>query len=165
MKPEPSFARKHTLGICALSLGTLALGLSLLPAILWGMDLPLIGKPPPPTPEPDRTYSVKVKGVEFSFGVRDGNTAETPPTETSPDNPEKREQLRNAFTLASLPLAALGLILGPIAWSREGRSPISGTAIGVSAIALTWHFILVGLLTLLGILLLLAIIQSIGLSG
>jgi hypothetical protein len=122
------------MGLAALLLAAIALGLAAIPSIAFGRPLPWLeeaqrrerAKP---------TLQVKLRGVVIAIGK-----------EAAPPDPAEDFGLRvvRQCTVAAIGCAAVALVLGPLAWAREREPVVAGSAIAISCVAITWHYVVLG---------------------
>jgi hypothetical protein len=145
----------HIVGILALLVGTIALGLAVIPGIALDRPVALPAhhqeRPVPPKAEPEKgvTFRFKKWSVTFGGGKKDADANGAAPNARDAKDEQLREQrdrLLKWFTISAVSCSLIALILGPIAWVREKQPAISGSAIAISCFAILWQYIIIGII-------------------
>jgi hypothetical protein len=164
---------RHLPARLTLLLGVLALGLVVLPAIIfdqplpWSLaarekDQPLERPAPPPTAH---RFNIRINKFEFAFGKSTSQpaTAATevaappPPLPPRPSNPVK------PYQISAVILALAGLITGPLAWTSARRSrPLVVSGVTCCCAAILWHYVVAGLIVGVAVAILLFILSALG---
>jgi hypothetical protein len=151
--------KQNLLGICCLLVAVLALGLAVIPGIAF--DRPITVLPPPPPPQAEETsggVTLRYKGLAMNLG---GKTKPVPKAEAkkllSP-----RDYWLKGFTLAAVGCSLVGMVLGTFSWAYEKQPAISGPAMLIASIALTWQYIAIGIAAGVAIAVILLIMGAIG---
>ena len=163
--------KKHILGILALLFGITALGLAVIPGIILDRALPFAPKhrdePVPPAAEPEGGVTLRIKKFSISIGggKKDTNKNDQPAQDirraVEAENQRHRDRLFKWFSISAASCALIGLTFGPIAWAKEKQPALSGSAIGISCLALTWQYIVIGLAVGVAIAVLLTVLAHI----
>ncbi|MDB5320042.1 MAG: hypothetical protein JWN40_1673 [Phycisphaerales bacterium] len=147
---------RHLLARLTLLLGVVALGLVVLPAMVY--DQPPFraaadkeqdshGDDRTSKPPVAHRFNVKINKFEFAFGkaTTQPSTApgETPlPTQPPPPPPNPVKP----YQIGAVVVALLGLITGPTAWTTARRSrPLVVSGMTCCCVAITWHYVVAGL--------------------
>lgn len=164
--------RQNLLGIFALFTGVLALGLAVLPRILLQPTEASLPSQELSAPQDEKSSApgLTLKYKQFSVTLSSRQQKEELPESTAEKQAREAreehqqdlarvgEQLR-FFTLAASSFALLGLILGPIAWTKEKQPALSGSAIGICCLALMWQYLLAGIVLGVAIAVLLVVLK------
>ena len=128
---------KWALGATTLGIGVVALGLAIIPTILF--DVP----PPWNAPRPkaaeskvEGETSVAWRGVKVSWG---GKAVKVEPADGIHLSPAK------GFALATAIVAILGMAVGPLASWRERQYALAVPGMSFCCIALTWQYVILGI--------------------
>lgn len=172
--------KSSLLGILALLIGVVALGFAALPRIAIESprhltstaELPRpIGSAPTLPNEPEAHGSLTLEMGKFSVTIGD----QKPETSAAEQQRQQALAYQNAaidrqlarreatirqFTFAAICCSLLGLVLGPIAWVREKQPFLSGTAMSICCLALFWEYIVIGVATAVGIVLVIMLLSA-----
>jgi hypothetical protein len=159
---------RHLPARLTLLLGVVALGLVLLPAIIFDQPLPwaAAGEKDQPVERAQQPtshrFNIKINRFEFAFGKNTTQpaTAEVsapPPVPPPPRNPIK------PYQIAAVIFALAGLITGPMAWSTARRSrPLVVSGVTCCCAAILWHYVVAGLIVGVAVAILLFILSAFG---
>lgn len=172
--------KKHAIGSAALVASLIALGLAIIPGVALERPFPLLDEKPkaPPTdadPDPDPDAKVTLKFKNFSVAIGKNDKGDNAGDDTGQDAiakvesraavdpvPDRSDQLLKYFTIAAVSFSLVGLLLGPLAWVREKQPALSGVAMGLSCLALTWQYVVIGVTIGVAIAFLLIILSRLG---
>ncbi len=128
---------KSALGLAALVLGVAALGLAIIPAIVFETPPPWNrSEPKPPQPRIEGQKSVEWRGIKVAWG---GKAVKEAPPEQPAMNAAKW------FAIATAAISLVGLALGPLAWWRERRYALAAPGMSFCCLALTWQYLILGI--------------------
>jgi hypothetical protein len=160
---------RHLPARLTLLLGVLALGLVVLPAIIFDQPLPWslpareknqpVERPEPPTAH---RFNIKINKFEFAFGKSTSQPATaaaevTAPPPLPPPNPVK------PYQISAVIFALAGLITGPVAWTSARRSrPLVVSGVTCCCAAILWHYVVAGLIVGVAVAILLFILSALG---
>ncbi len=152
--------KKNRLGITALLIGIVALGLAVIPGL--AMERPEERPETPPLIESESDGGVTLTFKEFSvtWGGKSEEGEEVAEQAVNQEEPIDRNRLLKWFTLSAVCFSLVGLVLGPISWARERQPAISGSAIGVCCLALVWQYVVIGIAVGVGIAVLLIVLSQ-----
>ncbi len=113
----------------------------------------------PPAEQADG--GVRLRWKKINLRISSKVVVEPPPKVAPPpeDRPDVGKPLRQ-IRMAIASVALLGLTLGPVAFWRESIYPLSGSGMVFCFLALTWQYILAGLVVGVAIAVLLLILSS-----
>ena len=172
--------KRYRLGITALVVAALALALAILPGEIidspaaasqaeYLPQQPAVIEPTERAAEPK--YSLRVGRWKYGIGSRpqqpqDATVPEVEPSPTPIAAPpvDRGSEILRWTTVGSIALGIVGLVLGPIAWAKERRRKLPGSAIAMSLLAMLWPYIAAGVLlgvTIVVVVILLLIVASI----
>jgi hypothetical protein len=159
--------KQHAIGITALIVSVIALGLAAIPMIVWDQSplTPQEREVEPPRAEPKSKFTIRIKKFSISFG---GQPAEPDKDDAVRDDAADALQVRPAVVdhtakwckVSSISFALIGLVLGPIAWVREKQPPLSGTAMTICTIAIFWQYVVLGIAIGVAVVVVLLLISS-----
>lgn len=124
------------LGGLTLLTGVVALGLAIIPAIVFGVTPTWLDRRPAPEPRVQGQKSIEWRSIKFKWG---GKPAPDAPAPTAPMTAAK------SFAVATAVVALVGLVLGPVAWQRERQWVLTGPGMGFCFLALTWQYVIFGI--------------------
>ena len=146
--------KQHALGIAALFIGAIALGLVAIPGLV-------LDRPPPPTTQTEPAAEFESKGVtikykKFSITLGKGEQSDdrelNAAGESEPaldaehaESLNHRDLMLKWFTVAGVSFALIGLILGPISWAREKQPALAGSAMALCCLAIVWQYVVIGI--------------------
>jgi len=128
---------------------------------------PVAVKSDEPATEPK--YSLRVGRWKFGIGKQTqpqettDPEVEPPPPPTEVPSADRSSEILRWTTVGSLALGIVGLVLGPIAWAKERRRELPGSAIAMSLLAMFWPYVAAGVLlgvTIVVVVILLLIVAS-----
>ena len=137
--------RNHTLGLIALLLGAAALVFAIL-AENQRIEA-----------EKEARVGAVEKLKDFAASLIKGE----PTAGESPSQPVYKRL--SPIMMATIGAAILGLVLGPVSWVREKQPILSCSAMGLSAAALLWHYILIGVAVAVAVILIPLIVANLDL--
>lgn len=164
--------KQNTLGILSLLIAVIALGLAVIPGIALDRPVQILPKPEPPPPPLPATetkggltfhykgFSVNVGGKSQPVEEPLAEAIEAEEVEAKINN--ERDHWHRSFTLAAVCCALLAAVLGPLAWMKEKQPAITGPALVIATLALTWQYIAIGIAVGVAIVVVLFIISIIG---
>ncbi len=146
------FLRRIPLGVYGLVTGILGLALAAIPSIAMERSLPNPFETPEQTqrrihgpPRKEGGVTLRFKGLSLNFG---GKEIKSP---IPPNNSFTNDPLR-WFMIAATLFGLIGLALCSVAHVREKQTAITLTGMGCSIAAITWQFLIFGIV--LGVVLL-----------
>jgi len=160
---------RHLPARLTLLLGVVALGLVVLPAIIFDQPLPWSAaarekdqaaeRPQPPA---THRFNIKINKFEFAFGK-----SSTQPTTAAPEvaapPPPRPPNLIKPYQIAAVIFALAGLITGPMAWTSARRSrPLVVSGVTCCCAAILWHYVVAGLIVGVAVAILLFILSALG---
>ena len=151
--------RRHWLGLVCLVLGVLAVGLMVIPPAVADERAPL-----PRSAAEDRrpkagNSETTVSVGKFSFSWRKKHDAVESPAPAAPAKPPSTDW-RRICTVAGLSTALLGILVSPLAFTRQRRSrPLAVSGAALCCAALAWQYIMVGIAIGVAVAVLLLVIQ------
>ncbi|MFT7642259.1 MAG: hypothetical protein ACI9G1_004016 [Pirellulaceae bacterium] len=149
--------KKHALGITALVIGILALGLAVVPGMALDRPLPFAEEPA----EPEAGLTLEFNKFSFTIGGNKKDEEADKEAAAARAAEEQKRITRNQwlkwFTISAAVCSLIGLTIGPISWVREKQPALSGTAMGICCAALLWQYIVMGIVVGIAIIVLLAL--------
>lgn len=169
--PPAAVQRTHALGITGLLLGLTAMGLAIIPAIVVGRPLPnpFAAQPEPvvqPAAEPEADEPKGGLTVEFkSFSVNIGGKKEEPSAEAVAPVPVKAQPVVTSdsgrwFNVAAIVAALIGVMFAAIGQLKEQQTTLTVCAIGCCVAAVTWQYIVMGIVIAVAIALLFFVLAN-----
>ncbi|WP_254511168.1 hypothetical protein [Anatilimnocola floriformis] len=157
--PEKSLFRQNLLGIFCLVMAIVALGLAVIPGIAFDrppqpfvVNEPTALQPPISPSETTGGLTLRYKGLAVNFGGKtkpaEPTTAEAAAIEAAAvakESQAQRDHMLKCFMLAAAGCSMLALVCGPFAWVQEKQPAISGPAMLIATVALTWQYIAFGI--------------------
>ncbi len=143
--------KNHYIGILAILLGVLALGLSVY-LIEKKQEL-----------EEQRISKVNLKtDFTFKFGKKEFTVGSNSREKDSEDFPEikRKEDEIQSLNLSMISFACLAFVLVPISWIKEKNKAISIISAAFPVMAIAWQFIVIGIAAGIAIAILLIILSS-----
>lgn len=145
------------LGIAALFFGITALGLAIIPRAVFDVPPPWPVKqlePPRPETVVDGGTSFEVKGVKVTIG---GKSRVVQP---SLPEPPPVPAIAKTLAIATAVIALLGGVLSSLACWRERSYLLAVPGAGMCCAAILWHYILIGVIFGVTILILVALLST-----
>ncbi|HAI13589.1 MAG TPA: hypothetical protein DCM28_17920 [Phycisphaerales bacterium] len=152
--------RPYRYSLLGLLMGVLALGLAVVPSMVWDRPLPnpFAETPPPPEPKTQHEGGVTLKIKNFSMTL---SGKEVPIKEDKPD-PSLSSDPVKWFTISAICIAIASILTASIAQFHEKHTSLTLSAVGLSVAALTWQYIVIGLLIGAAIAVLLFVLIALG---
>lgn len=154
VKAKPPYG----LSVTALVFAFLAFGLAIIPPIAAGRPL-LAPFAEPVTPEPPPAHegglTLKYKQISVNFGGK------APKAKPVVDQPKLTSDPIRWFTIAAIGCALSGLAIATAAQLRERHTIITTMCIALCISAITWQYLMAGLLLGVAIAVLILILRSI----
>jgi len=151
-----------------LLIGVVALGLVIIPAIVYDQPAPWQKRevaPPPPTAQRSGELRVKFKGIELSWGRKSAtqpNIANEAAPAVPPPPPQPPKDPVKIYKVSAVILALAGLIVGTMAWRNSAGRQFVVSGVVLCCAAILWHYIVAGVVAAVGVALLLVIFGSFG---
>jgi hypothetical protein len=145
------------LGIASLLFGMIALGMAIIPRSVFNVPPPWPvqqSEPPRPQTVVDGGTSFEVKGVKVTIG--DKSRVVQPPAPQSPPVPV----IAKTLAIATAVIALLGGVLSSLACWRERSYLLAVPGAGMCCAAILWHYILIGLVFGISILIIVALLSA-----
>jgi hypothetical protein len=160
---------RHLPARLTLLLGVLALGLVVLPTIIFDQPLPWslaarekdqpVERPEPPTAH---RFNIKINKFEFAFGKSTSQPTTAAAEVAAPPRPRPPNPVK-PYQISAVILALAGLITGPLAWTSARRSrPLVVSGVTCCCAAILWHYVVAGLIVGVAVAILLFILSALG---
>ena len=140
------FIRRIPLGFYGLVVGVLGLGLAVIPSIAMQRPLPNPFETPEQAqrrmqgpPSKKGGITLNFKGLSMNFGGKEVEKPTTP-------NPSLTNDPIRWFMIAAILCGLAGLLLCSVAHVKEKQTAITLTGIGCSIAAITWQFLVIGII-------------------
>ena len=140
------FIRRIPLGFYGLVLGVIGLGLALIPSIAMERTLPNPFETPEQAqrridgpPQKKGGVTIRIKALSINFGGKEMKN----PVAT---NPSLTNDPLRWFMITAILCGLGGLVLCSVAHVKEKQTAITLTGIGCSIVAITWQFIVIGII-------------------
>lgn len=144
---------KGYLGIAAVILGVVALGLAIIPRAYFEVPPPW---PTPPTAQPQEVIeggrTLEWKGAKITIG----GTHKIIPPPPAPPPPASAKIVFISTTVAAL----IGIAVGLVASWRERSYMLGGPAVALCSVALLWHYILIGVVVAVAFIIIVALLAN-----
>ncbi len=159
--------RPFGIGIAALILGVVALGLACIPALALDRPLPNpFADEKADAAQADETaagekeggITLSYKNVSIRLGSKDSEGTETA-SQGSQAAPNNSDPIK-IFTIAAIVCALVGLVVASIGQIRERHTALTMSAMGCCAAAIAWQYIAVGIAVGVGAAVLIALLSA-----
>lgn len=148
----------NRMGITTLVIGGMALFLAIIPGMLLGRETVEV----PPT-KAGALAEFSIGKVKIGLGTKaDDDTHAREFAERRLADAEHRESQLRLFLASSMGLAVIGLVFGPIAWTKERHRVVSGAGMALCTVALLWQYIVAGVVIGVALAILLFILAHFG---
>jgi len=157
MQEPPRKRRSTWLSVVTLLFGAVALGLAAIPPIALGRPLGLLPEKEAKVVPPELRHEGGIRLAVGKFSVTFGGKEVAEP---APPPPPPLQNPLKWFLVTMIGCALVGLVLGPIAWSRERHFVISGTGMALATAAVIWQYIIIGVVVAVAIVVILALVSA-----
>ena len=141
-------------------MGVLALGLAVVPSLVWDRPVSNPFAEPAPPPEPKTQHeggvTLKIKSFSMTLGGKEVPIEEDKPEPTLSSDPVKW------LTVSAICVAIASILTASIAQFHEKHTSLTLSAVVLSVAALTWQYIVIGLLIGAAIAVLLFVLSALG---
>src|SRR5438309_646092 len=143
--------RKYLLATLTLLLGVGALGLVLVPSVVFGE--PSAAQRTLAPAKDNRPTGITLATSRFSIHIGKDAASATSPVAAEPEPTRGKP-----FTIAGTVCSLSGFVLGPFAWLRRRQRSLAGCSLMLCCAALVWQYVLIGVAAGVGLAVLLLIL-------
>lgn len=152
--------RPYVLSLISLIAGLIALGMAVIPPFVWDRPIQLPFTTPAPPPEPKTQHegglTLKIKSMTLTLGGKEVPVEEKPKPVTITRDPVKW------FTISAIGVAILSMFISTLAQKFEKHTVLTTSAVSLSVAAITWQYIIIGIVIGAAIAILLVILSALG---
>jgi hypothetical protein len=159
-KSLPAESRGFAWSLATLFIGVLALSAAVMFHLAFEQPKPQAKAPPPKPERIEGGIRLEWKGFKVRFGGKTAEPSEQPKAEPELAPPADALKRRQAYRMITAAIALIGLAAGPLACWRESAYALSGPGMAFCFLALTWQYIIAGIVIGVAVLVVLFILSA-----
>lgn len=157
----PAESRRFAWSLATLFVGVLALSAAVMIHLTFEEPQPQAKAPPPKPEKVEGGIRLEWKGFKVRFGGKTVEEKEEPQVKPEPAPTAAALKRRQAYRMFTATIALIGLAAGPLAFWRESAYALSGPGMAFCFLALTWQYIMAGIVIGVAVLVVLLILSAI----